>query len=40
MLTDNSYGRFKYILYRPEGSEGYTVEQRVFDRRTDEPAAE
>lgn len=21
-------------------SEGYTVEQRVFDRRTDEPAAE
>ena len=40
MLTDNSYGRFKYILYRPEGSEGYTVEQRVFDRRTDEVAAE
>jgi len=28
------------MLYRPEGSEGYTVEQRVFDRRTDEPAAE
>ena len=19
MLTDNSYGKFKYILYRPEG---------------------
>jgi len=40
MLTDNSYGRFKYILYRPEGGGGCTVEQRVFDRRTDEPAAE
>ena len=40
MLTDNDYCKFKYILYRPEGGGGYTVEQRVFDRRTDEPAAE
>ena len=40
MLTDHSFGKFRYILYRPEASEGYTVEQRVFDRRTDEAGAE
>ena len=40
MLADGAFGSFKYILYKPDGSEGYTVEQRVFDRRTDEPAAE
>lgn len=40
MLNDFSFNIFKYILYRPEASEGYTVEQRVFDRRTDEAGAE
>ena len=40
MLTDHSFWKFRYILYRPEGGEGYTVEQRVFDRRTDEPEAQ